>query len=180
MKSEEKQFRWYYLAIFLMVVMNRIFPHPHNLTLVASVGILSGILYTRKVAAIITLAALLVSDLILHFTQDISVFGYWTVFVYTGFLSLIFLYPTLKTKRFSSILVRVPIASLFYYVWMNLAVFFYSGIYPLSLDGFMDCYIVSLPFLGYAFLGDLLGTSLLYFLFAENSFYIKRLFRKLF
>lgn len=172
---EKKQIHFWSvcLSILVMAILSRVIPHPANMTLIASIGVMAGILYSRKVATILTLLALIVSDIALN------AFSQWTFFIYSGFLALILLYPEIKGRPFATVVKRAIFAALFYFSWTNLGVFFYSGIYPLTISGLNLCYKMALPFLWPAILGDIIGSSLFYFLFAKNSFYLKRLFHKI-
>jgi len=62
--------------------------------------------------------------------------------------------------------------SLAFFFFSNLAVWLSSGLYPLTLAGFSECFIAAIPFYTNTLLGDLFYTSLLFFGFmkAESRF----------
>jgi hypothetical protein len=52
--------------------------------------------------------------------------------------------------------------SLFFFAASNFAVWAFSGIYPLDLQGLAQCYIAALPFLDKTVMGDLFWTAVLF------------------
>jgi len=52
--------------------------------------------------------------------------------------------------------------SLVFFLATNLAVWAFSGIYPLTLDGLTQCYVLALPFLEKTVTGDLFWTAVLF------------------
>jgi hypothetical protein len=52
--------------------------------------------------------------------------------------------------------------SLIFFVTTNFAVWVFSGMYPLTLQGLAQCYVAALPFLDKTVLGDLLWTAILF------------------
>lgn len=52
--------------------------------------------------------------------------------------------------------------SLIFFVTTNFAVWAFSGMYPLNLQGLVQCYVAALPFLDKTVLGDLFWTAVLF------------------
>ena len=52
--------------------------------------------------------------------------------------------------------------SLIFFVATNFAVWAFSGMYPLNLQGLVQCYVAALPFLDKTVLGDLFWTAVLF------------------
>jgi hypothetical protein len=52
--------------------------------------------------------------------------------------------------------------SLIFFVTTNFAVWAFSGIYPLDLQGLVQCYVKALPFLDKTVMGDLFWTAILF------------------
>jgi hypothetical protein len=52
--------------------------------------------------------------------------------------------------------------SLIFFVTTNFAVWAFNGIYPLTWDGLVACYVAALPFLDRTVLGDLAWTGVLF------------------
>ncbi len=52
--------------------------------------------------------------------------------------------------------------SLVFFAASNIAVWAFSGMYPLTWDGLVACYVVALPFLDKTVLGDLFWTAVLF------------------
>ena len=52
--------------------------------------------------------------------------------------------------------------SLIFFVATNFAVWLFSGLYPLDLQGLAQCYVAALPFLEMTVMGDLFWTAILF------------------
>ena len=52
--------------------------------------------------------------------------------------------------------------SLIFFVLTNVAVWAFSGMYPLTLQGLVQCYVAALPFLDKTVFGDLFWTGVLF------------------
>jgi hypothetical protein len=52
--------------------------------------------------------------------------------------------------------------SLIFFAVTNLGVWAFSGMYPLTFDGLMACYVAALPFLQHTVVGDLLWAVALF------------------
>ncbi|MSO68421.1 MAG: hypothetical protein EXR03_10280 [Pseudolabrys sp.] len=52
--------------------------------------------------------------------------------------------------------------SLFFFAVSNFAVWAFSGMYPLNLEGLTQCYVAALPFLDKTVMGDLFWTAVLF------------------
>jgi hypothetical protein len=46
-------------------------------------------------------------------------------------------------------------SSVFFWIWTNLGVWATSGMYPMSADGLVACYLAAVPFLRNSMLGDM-------------------------
>jgi hypothetical protein len=53
-------------------------------------------------------------------------------------------------------------SSLIFFAATNFAVWAFSGMYPMTLDGLAQCYVAALPFLDRTVLGDLVWTGVLF------------------
>jgi hypothetical protein len=53
-------------------------------------------------------------------------------------------------------------SSLVFFVLSNAAVWAFSGLYPLTQQGLVDCFVAALPFLDKTVMGDLIWTAVLF------------------
>ena len=110
----------------------------------------------RKVAVALMLSAMLASDFLIGFhDQMLSVYFSYLVLVSLGFL-------------LSSNSSRVKIAgfavmgSFIFYVISNFGVWYAGTLYPLTAAGLVDCYIQALPFYRNQLLSDVVSSVVIF------------------
>ncbi|NUM89667.1 MAG: hypothetical protein HUU37_10715, partial [Bdellovibrionales bacterium] len=136
--------------------LGRLLPLPPNMTPMTSVALFGGAHLPRGLAVLVTLTVMVLSDALIAFASGHEVFGYWSIFTYSGFAAMVlagsFLRVSVTAGRTASFLVG---SSLGFWVWTNFGTWLVSGMYPLSGEGLMACYVAALPFLRNALVGDL-------------------------
>jgi hypothetical protein len=144
------------LVFWIMIaIIGRIMPHPPNVTPLTSLSLFAGTLLSRRAALLVTIITLVSSDIFLAIIYHFPFVGMWSLFTYSGFAAV-----TLLGSQFSiyASLFRylgfISIASIGYWIWTNLGVWLTSGMYSISISGFVHCYLLALPFLRNALLGD--------------------------
>ena len=134
------------LIIILFIVFAaiiRLIPHPPNFAPITAMALFGGVYFkNRKLAYAIPLIAMIISDLFLGF-YSIS------IFVYTSFIAITFIGTILKNINVANIF----LSSLLFFIVTNLGVWFLG--YPLTIEGFLTCFTLALPFFGYTIAGDL-------------------------
>ncbi|HET8700127.1 MAG TPA: DUF6580 family putative transport protein [Nitrococcus sp.] len=153
-------------GIMLATMAARLLPHPPNFTPVEAVALFGGTYVAdRRLAFLLPLLALLLSDLVLGF----AVYGYGLVyggmaFVYAS-VALITALGRWQLRRRASVsrvaTCALMAASLFFVV-TNFGVWLTSGLYPHNASGLLACYVAGLPFFHYALAGALGYTVLLF------------------
>lgn len=154
MKKNDNHFTamlWIVVGVF-----GRLLPLPPNMTPITSLALFSGTQLPRKVAFLISLLALAVSDIFLARLHGHEIFGLWSIFTYSGFAMIVMAGFWLKSdasagRTFAALLG----SSVFFWLWTNLGVWLVGGIYPMNGQGFVACYVAALPFLRNSMLGDL-------------------------
>lgn len=147
------------LIIFMIlgVAMSRLIPHPPNLTSVAAVALFGGaMLDDRRLAFVVPLGALFLSDLILGFHDMMFI-------VYGTFALIVCIGLWLQRHRSAAPIFGAAIASsLLFFITTNFGVWAMDHMYPLTLAGLISCYTAALPFLRNTLEGDLFYTLVLF------------------
>ncbi len=153
------------LAIVVAAALARLVPHPPNVTPIAAMALLGGACFrNRKLAYLLPLLAMLLSDLVLGCTRYrmLSLIGIQPV-VYACILATTALGQLIHDRR--SVL-QVGAASLsgsiLFFVVTNYAVWAMGHGYPSSGSSLAECYIAAIPFFQNTLLGDLAYSTILF------------------
>jgi hypothetical protein len=144
-------------GLILAAALARLVPHPPNFTPIAAMALLGGACFAdRRLAFVVPLAAMFLSDLVLGFSAVTPViYGCFAAIVGIGFL--------LRNRRG---VVRIAAASLtaslLFFVVTNYAVWQLYDYYPKTLAGLIECYVAALPFFGYSLAGDAAWVTMLF------------------
>ena len=130
------------LAISLVVIgiLLRFVPHAPNFTPVAAIALFSGVYLNKKYSWSIPLLLMIASDVFLGLHNVIAFT--WGSFVLTGVLGM-WLRPRKNPFYISA---GALISSLLFFVISNFGVWL-MGWYPHTTQGFIQCYVMALPFL---------------------------------
>ena len=140
-------------------VAARLLPHVPGLWPFAASALFAGrVLRIPALAVIVPLAAVLLSNVALagdDWRITLVVCAAITLPAFAGML-------TRRWRGAVPIVAAMLSCSLIFFVTTNFAVWLFSGIYPLDLQGLAQCYIAALPFLDKTVLGDLFWTAVLF------------------
>ena len=145
------------LFLIVLVALSRLIPHPPNFTPVAAMALFGGAVFAdRKLAFIVPMIALLISDLLigLHGTM-LYVYGSVAVMVALGF-------ALHKRRSITRVAGYGLISAVLFFVVTNLGVWLQGGLYPLTVEGLVACYIAAIPFFGNTLVSTLLYAGLLF------------------
>ena len=144
-------------------------PHPPNFTPILGMAVFSGAVINKKIIAyIIPLVAMLLSDLFLGFHAGMPV-----IYFSLAICVLIGTFIDSRITIFNSLL-SISGGVIVFFLITNLAVWYGSGMYELSLSGLMKSYIMGLPFLQNTFISSLIygmGAFLIYDIINRRSFF---------
>lgn len=150
-----------------LAVVGRLIPHPANITPMTSIALFSGAKLSRPMAFAVSFLALILSDLLLAWKDGHAVFGMWTFFTYSGFAMMVFVGSFLANKDSAGRTILVLLgSSLGFWLWTNFGTWLGQGLYPLTFDGLVACYVAAIPFLRNAMLGDLAWGLVLFLSFS--------------
>lgn len=143
-----------HLPVFILIVLGiatRFLPHPANFTSIGGLAIFSGIYLPKKWALTLPLLAMFFSDLFIGFygwSIMLPVYISFVVMVAIGFL-------VAKKKNIATIIGGTILGSLIFFIITNGAVWAFTNWYEHSLNGFINCYAMAIPFFRNSLLGDL-------------------------
>lgn len=147
----------YFIAASLIIlsIIFRTFWHlGPNIEFVTTASLLAGIYLGGVWALTVPLAVLFISDMILGNT-NIFLFT-WSAYLVIGLASMISGKKIGKNKLLGGTVFGVS-ASLWFFVWTNFGVWFLDswGMYPKTLSGLIQAYIMGIPFLKYNLIGNI-------------------------
>ena len=161
---------WTLVALIVLAAASRLVPHPENVTPTAAIALFGAATFaSRRVAVLVPLAALLLSDGLLHLTflagwQPRGGFyaGQWAVYACT--LATVGLGLGLRRRRTVPTVAGATLASsVIFFVVTNFAyVYGADSIYPRTPDGLLLGYQMALPFFRNSLLGDLFYVAMLF------------------
>lgn len=154
--------------MILAAAFSRLLPHPLNFTPIAAMALAGGVYLDKKLAFVLPIAALLISDWFI---------GYFPIlfFTYGSFLMIGLIGLWLKShKKALPILGATLFSSILFFVVTNFGVWIVGPeMYPRTLAGLSECYVAAIPFFRNTVLGDLLYTGVLFGLFELLSSLVK-------
>jgi hypothetical protein len=145
------------MVMILVATALRLIPHPPNFTPLTAMALFGGACFTDKRAAfLVPLTALFFSDLFLGFYTGMPV-------VYGAFALTVCLGFWLRHQRNASRVIGASIAgAMMFFILTNLGVWAFDALYPKTMGGLVDCYVMAIPFLGNTVLSSLLYSAMLF------------------
>lgn len=145
------------IILILIILASRFSGHIWNFTAVGGAALFAGAYFSKKSFSVFTVfAGLLFSDLVIGMHSQMPA-------VYISYALMIGLGLLLATNppRTKSALVTIGGSILFYLV-TNIAVWLEGRLYPMTLDGLLQSYIMAVPFFKAQFISDLLSAGILF------------------
>ena len=144
-------------AIILAAALSRLIPHPPNMTSVTAIALFGGAYFAdRRLAFLVPLAALFLSDLALGFYHYMEI-------VYVSFALIVCIGLWLQKNRSALHIAGAALASsVLFFLLTNFGVWIEGSLYPMTLNGLIACYVAAIPFFRNTLLGDLLYTIVLF------------------
>jgi len=158
-------------AMILAAAFSRLIPHPPNLTSITAFALFGGAYFSdKRLAFLVPLAALLLSDLVLGVYRHMEI-------VYASFALIVCIGLWLQRHRSPLNIAGAALASsVLFFLLTNFGVWAFDSMYPKTLDGLVACYVAAIPFFKNMLEGDLLYTFVLFggFAFLEREFSVLR------
>lgn len=145
------------ICIILALSLYRLLPHPLNFTPVMAMALFAGAHFdNKKLAFIIPIAAMLLSDLFLGFHNTI-------IFVYGAMLFSVVLGLFIQKKSTPLNVIFASISgSIIFFLVTNLGVWLMNDFYPKNAQGLLQSYTMALPFFQRSLFGDLFFNGVLF------------------
>ena len=145
------------IGMILTAAVARLLPHPPNLTPVAAMALFGGAtLAQKRDAFLVPLVSLCLTDIFLGFS-------WLTPVVYGSFALIVCLGFWLRGRSsVGRIAVAAFTGSILFFILTNLGVWTLTSLYPKTLGGLSECYVVAFPFFRNTLAGDLLYSGLLF------------------
>ena len=158
------------IGLILLAVAGRLIPHPDNFTPIMAVALFAGATLSPRIAYVVPLAALMVSDLVLGFPLDsmaLVVYGCLFASVAIG-------HWLAKRRTWTRTGFAAVAGSLVFYLVTNFAGWLQPhSLYAHTVDGLLQGYVMAIPFFRNSLAGDLFWTALLFGLYEVGYSWLK-------
>lgn len=149
------------IILTLFAVFSRLIPHPPNFTPLLAIALYSGLCFKKKYLFIIPLLSMILSDFVLGYHSSM-------IWVYLSLL-LIFYIGCIFYKKYSfkNLILLSLCSSLAFFVLSNFGVWIIG--YPKTIEGFVACYILAIPFFYNTLLSTILFSSIFHFSYKYST-----------
>ncbi len=149
------------LGLVTLIISARLIPHLPNFAPVAASALVATVYLGRRWAVGVVLIGMVLSDIFIGF------YDWRLMAVVYGAFMIIAVFGSLLKRYYSplNVISASLLASLFFFLVTNLAVWAFSPWYSKDLPGLIYCFTLALPFFRYTLAGDLFYTILLFPLF---------------
>ncbi len=136
-------------GLVLVATLTRLIPHPYNFTPITAIALFGGAHFAdKRLAFLIPLLAMFASDLLIGFHSLMPL-------TYLCFSAIVLIGFLLRGRQsFVRIAGGTLSGSLLFFVVTNLGVWLFDGIYPMTAEGLVACYVAAIPFFQNTVLGD--------------------------
>lgn len=137
-----------YTAIIFLAVVARLIPHAPNFAPIGGLALFSGFHFKKKIALIIPLSAMFVSDIFLGFHKTIP-------YVYVSFIIIALIGGLIKNNKWKSLALASLTSSILFFLVTNFGVWATGTMYQNNLSGLIQSYVMGLPFFRNTIISDL-------------------------
>lgn len=157
--KKEKIINFAIALLFILIAAGlRLIPHAPNFTPLAAMALFGGFYFSKRIAFVLPLAAMFISDLFIGFYEPklmMVVYGSFVLCVALGFW--------LKShKNWYTIGAGAVLSSVLFFITTNLAVWAFAPWYAKTLSGMIQCFVLAIPFFKNTLLGDLFYTGVFF------------------
>jgi hypothetical protein len=140
-------------------VVARLLPHVPGIWPVAASALFAGrMLRMPLLAFVVPLAATVLSNVLLPGDDGRVLLVVAAALCVPALLGI----ATRRWRGAAPTVAAMIVSSLFFFAATNFAVWAFDGMYPMTLQGLVECYVAALPFLDRTVLGDLVWCAALF------------------
>lgn len=161
-----------YIVIISLAVVARLIPHAPNFAPIGGLALFTGSHFKKKVALIIPLAAMFVSDIFLGFHKTVP-------YIYVSFIIIALIGGLLKNNKWQSLALASLTSSVLFFLITNFGVWATGTMYQKNLSGLIQCYGFGVPFFRNTLLSDLFYTFSFFYGYRFLSDFVFKKFKLL-
>jgi hypothetical protein len=157
--------------LILLAAFSRLIPHAPNFTPIISLALFAGTYLQKKYAFVVPIAAMLMSDLLIGLYDPISM-----AFVYGSFLLIVTLGFMGRQKVSVARVAGLSFAgALLFFIVTNFGVWVVANsMYPKTLAGLIECYVMGIPFFRNTIISAFIYSAVLFGVYeAAEKFMLK-------
>lgn len=141
--------------LIVFAALTRLFPHYPNFTALGAIAIFGGsVIKDKKLALLLPLAALFLSDVCLQVLSEVvrldwiskGFYGVGQIFVYLAFIVITLLAMFIRKINAANIAFAALWSGLIFFLISNFGVWLLNPVYPKTLAGLGACYWIAIPF----------------------------------
>ena len=167
MKNLDKDYKYYFFAISLILILSfsRLIPHPSNFTPILAAGVFSGFYFRNLYLSLfVVIFSMFLGDLYLGFHNTM-------IFTYTSLCAAVLIGIFIKKFKISENLYSGLASSVVFFIITNFGAWLTLDMYEKSFSGLLNSYVLAIPF----FHNTLISTFLYLFLFkALLEFFVNK------
>ncbi|MFA6533017.1 MAG: DUF6580 family putative transport protein [Patescibacteria group bacterium] len=151
MKKTDTKSKVSIFTIVLLAVAARLIPHAPNFAPIGGLALFSGSHFKKKIALLIPLTAMFISDVFLGFHKTVP-------YVYVSFIIIALIGGLIKNNKWQSLFLASLFSSILFFLITNFGVWATGTMYQRNLSGLIQCYGFGLPFFRNTLISDLFYT----------------------
>lgn len=160
------------LLLVLMGVSFRLLKYAPNFTPIAALALFGGVYFSKKIALILPLGAMLISDIFIGFYEPKLMF-----LVYASFILCVIIGFWLKNhKKWHFIAGGAILSSVVFFLATNFAVWAFTPWYAKTFSGIIQCYVMAMPFFRNTLLGDIFFTAVFFGAYELSVAWVRKRF----
>jgi len=145
-------------------------PLPPNVAPISAMALLSGAVLPKRLTFVVPLAAMLASDLVIGFYSLPVMASVYASFAVTNIIG-----RQLRNRAQAGRVIGASIlSSIIFFLVTNAAVWIFQSMYPHTIAGLGQAYLLGLPFFRNTLFGDLAFTGLLFGAYQASVVYLRR------
>ncbi len=153
----------------VLMLLGRLLPHWPNMTPMIAICLVATRIFPKRMVMLLVLVVMMLTDAMIAWIHHYAIFGSWTVFTYTGWLAIIFFGSKLLPEKIMRLLTAAVSATFIFWLWTNFGTWLLSGLYSMTWQGLIRCYIAALPFLRNGLVGSVFWMFVLWYFMLRSA-----------